>query len=176
MHPVRLHTVAGGAVVADFGAVYAARATVAFTRGDPGRTVTLRAGYLLDPDGQVSTLHGTQETNLSSSYIMRAGSQAFEAFTYFGFRYLQIDNPGQPLGGSDVVALTRHAAMPDVPQRDVLLGQPHAQRGVAPDGPLVPRTAATSSSSTPPPGRRGRSCGTGPTSPRASCGPTATRT
>jgi alpha-L-rhamnosidase len=113
VHPVRLHTAASGAVVADFGAVYAARPRVAFTRGDPGRTVTLRAGYLLDPDGQVSTLHGAQETNLSSSYIMRAGSQAFEAFTYFGFRYLQIDNPGQPLGGSDVVALTRHAAMPD---------------------------------------------------------------
>ena len=115
VHPVRLHTVAGGALVADFGAVYAARPRVAFTRGDPGRTVTLRTGYLLDPDGQVSALHGTQETNLSSSYIMREGSQAFEAFTYFGFRYLQIDNPGQPLGGSDVVALTRHAAMPDVP-------------------------------------------------------------
>ncbi len=113
VHPVRLHTVASGAVVADFGAVYAARPHVAFTRGDPGRTITMRAGYLLDPDGQVSTLHGTQETNLSSSYIMREGSQAFEGFTYFGFRYLQIDNPVQPLGGSDVVALTRHADMPD---------------------------------------------------------------
>jgi len=113
-HPVRVHAVAGGAVVADFGAIYAARPQVTFARGEPGRTVTMRAGYLLDPDGQVSTLHGTQETNLSSSYIMRAGSQAFEAFTYFGFRYLQIDNAGQPLGGNDVVALTRHAAMPDV--------------------------------------------------------------
>jgi len=114
VHPVRLHTVAGGAVVADFGAVYAARPRVAFARGEPGSTVTIRAGYLLDPDGQVSTLHGTQGTNLSSSYIMRAGSQAFEAFTYFGFRYLQIENAGQALGGDDIVALTRHAAMPDV--------------------------------------------------------------
>jgi len=113
--PVRLHTVPGGGVVADFGAVYAARPRVAFTRGEPGRTVTIRAGYLLDPDGQVSTLHGTQETNLSSTYIMRNGNQAFELFTYFGFRYLQIDNAGEPLGGDDVVAITRHAAMPDVP-------------------------------------------------------------
>jgi len=115
VHPVRLHSVAGGSVVADFGAVYAARPRVAFAQGELGRTVTLRAGYLLDPDGQVSTLHGTQETNLSSSYIMREGSQAFEAFTYFGFRYLQIDNAGRPLSGDDIVALTRHAAMPDVP-------------------------------------------------------------
>ena len=115
VHPVRLHTVAGGGVVADFGAIYAARPKVSFARGEPGRTVTLRAGYLLDPDGQVSTLHGTQETNLTSTYIMREGPQSFEAFTYFGSRYLQIDNAGQPLHASDIVALTRHAAMPDVP-------------------------------------------------------------
>jgi alpha-L-rhamnosidase len=113
VHPVRLHTVAGDAVVADFGAVYAARPHVSFARGVPGNTVTIRAGYLLDPDGQVSTLHGTQGTNLTSTYIMRAGSQAFEAFTYFGFRYLQIANAGQTLGADDIVALTRHAAMPD---------------------------------------------------------------
>ena len=112
--PVSLQTVAGGAVVADFGAVYAARPRVEFTQGQPGRTVSMRAGYLLDPDGQVSTLHGTQETNLSFSYIMGSGRQAFEAFTYFGFRYVQIDDPGQPLGRNQVVAITRHAAMPDV--------------------------------------------------------------
>ncbi len=115
VHPVRLHTVQGGAVVADFGAVYAARPRVVFSQGEPGATVAIRAGYLLDPDGQVSTLHGTQGTNLSSSYIMRGGSQAFEAFTFFGFRYLQIEAAGQPLSGNNVVALTRHAAMPDVP-------------------------------------------------------------
>ncbi|MGA2932749.1 MAG: family 78 glycoside hydrolase catalytic domain, partial [Acidimicrobiales bacterium] len=105
----------GGAVVADFGAVYAARPRVEFTQGQPGRTVSMRAGYLLDPDGQVSTLHGTQETNLSFSYIMGSGRQAFEAFTYFGFRYVQIDDPGQALGRNQVVAITRHAVMPDVP-------------------------------------------------------------
>ena len=76
--------------------------------------MTIRAGYLLDPDGQVSTLHGTQGTNLTSTYIMRAGRQAFEAFTYFGFRYLQIENAAQPLGPGDVVAMARHAAMPGV--------------------------------------------------------------
>jgi alpha-L-rhamnosidase len=112
--PVSLHTVAGGAVVADFGAVYAARPRVEFGHGQEGTTVAMRAGYLLDPDGQVSTLHGTQETNLSSSYIMRAGPQTYEAFTYFGFRYFQIDNPGEVLGRSQVVALARHADMPAV--------------------------------------------------------------
>jgi alpha-L-rhamnosidase len=114
VQPVSLHTVAGGAVVADFGAVYAARPRVEFAAGQPGRTVSMRAGYLLDPDGQVSTLHGTQETNLSFSYVMGAGRQAFEAFTYVGFRYLQIEDAAQPLGRGQVTAITRHAAMPAV--------------------------------------------------------------
>ncbi len=113
--PVRLHTVAGGSVVADFGAVYAARPRVEFATGVPGQTVTVRGGYLLDPDGQVSTLHGTQETNLTSTYIMRAGAQAFEVFTYFGFRYLQVDDAGQTLGRDQLMALARHTAMPQLP-------------------------------------------------------------
>lgn len=113
--PVRLHTLASGAVVADFGAVYAARPLVRFTGGDPGRTVTGRVGYVLDPDGEVSTLHGTQGTNLSFSYIMTTGPQDFEGFTYCGFRYLQVDNPGEALDARQLVAIARHAAMPDVP-------------------------------------------------------------
>jgi alpha-L-rhamnosidase len=113
--PVRVHTLASGAVVADFGAVYAARPLVEFTSGNPGRTVTGRVGYLLDPDGQVSTLHGTQGTNLSFSYVMGEGPQSFEGFTYCGFRYLQVDNPGGPLAAKQLVAIARHAAMPDAP-------------------------------------------------------------
>jgi alpha-L-rhamnosidase len=114
--PVSLHTVAGGAVVADFGAVYPARPQIQFAPGQAGNTISMRAGYLLSPDGQVSTLHGTQETNLSFSYIMGPGGhQAFEAFTYFGYRYVQIDNPGQALSRDQIVAITRRAAMPDVP-------------------------------------------------------------
>jgi len=112
--PVRLHTLANGGTVADFGAVFAARPRVHFASGEPGRTVSMRAGYLLDPDGQVSTLHGTQGTNLSFSYVMGAGSQTFEAFTYVGFRYLQIEGAGQSFGSADVAALARHTAMPAV--------------------------------------------------------------
>ena len=113
--PVRLHTTANGTTVADFGAVYAARPRVHFATGEPGRTVSLRVGYLLDPDGQVSTLHGTQGTNLSFSYIMGSGSQTFEALTFLGFRYLQIEGAGQSLGAADVTALARHTAMPPSP-------------------------------------------------------------
>ena len=115
VEPVRLHSLPNGAVVADFGAVYAARPRVEFASGVPGQTVALRVGYLLDPDGQVSTLHGTQGTNLSFTYIMRDGAQVFEAFTFLGFRYLQIDGAGQGLGRGQVAALARHTAMPAVP-------------------------------------------------------------
>jgi alpha-L-rhamnosidase len=115
VEPVRLHSLPNGSVVADFGAVYAARPRVEFASGIPGQTVALRVGYLLDPDGQVSTLHGTQGTNLSFTYIMRDGAQVFEAFTFLGFRYLQIDGAGQGLGRGQVAALARHTAMPAVP-------------------------------------------------------------
>jgi alpha-L-rhamnosidase len=113
--PVSLRTLANGSVVADFGAVYAARLRLHFEQGQSGRTIPMHVGYLLDPDGQVSTTHGTQETNLSFLYITRQGAQDFESLTYLGFRYLQIDGPGEPMGRDQVTAISSHAAMPDVP-------------------------------------------------------------
>jgi alpha-L-rhamnosidase len=115
VEPVSLHTLPNGSIVADFGAIYAARLRVRFTRGQSGRTVPMHVGYLLDPDGQVSTVHGTQESNLSFSYITRDGDQTFEALTYLGFRYLQIDHPGEPIERDQLAAVTTHTAMPDVP-------------------------------------------------------------
>jgi alpha-L-rhamnosidase len=114
VEPISLRTLANGSLVADFGAVYAARVRVRFTSGQSGHTVPMRVGYLLDDDGQVSTLHGTQNTNLSFTYITRAGDQTFEALTYLGFRYLQIDAPGERLARSQIAAVATHAAMPDV--------------------------------------------------------------
>ncbi len=113
--PVSVRTLPTGSVVVDFGAVYAARPRITFRSGQAGQTVPMHVGYLLDPDGEVSTTHGTQVTNLSFSYVMADGPQTFEAFSYLGFRYLQIDDPGQAIGPGQVVALARHAAMPEVP-------------------------------------------------------------
>ena len=121
--PVSLTTLSSGAVVADFGKVYAAVPTVTFHRGVPGRVITMRAGYVLDePDdgvpfpglpGQVSTVHGTQHTNMRYSYLQRGGSEEFHPFDFLGFRYFQIDNPGEVLAPTDIVALSRHTAVPD---------------------------------------------------------------
>ena len=113
--PVRLHTLPNGS-----SSPTSARSTPpapgsSSPRASRGRPSPCGSGYLLDPDGQVSTQHGTQGTNLSFTYIMRDGAQTFEAFTYLGFRYLQIDDAGQRLGRGQVAALARHTAMPAVP-------------------------------------------------------------
>ena len=120
---VTLNRLASGAVVADFGKVYAAVPTVTFHNGVAGRLVTMRAGYLLDEPvagqpfsgvpGQVSTTRGTQHTDMSYSLVQRGGAEEFHPFDYLGFRYLQIDDPGEILTSADVVARTRHAAVPD---------------------------------------------------------------
>jgi alpha-L-rhamnosidase len=108
--PVSLTTLASGAVVADFGRVYAAVPTVTFRAGQAGRTVPMRAGYELDePGGQVSQVHGTQHTDMSYSYVQRGGgTEVFHPFDYLGFRYFQIDGPGEAVAPPDVVARTRH--------------------------------------------------------------------
>jgi alpha-L-rhamnosidase len=113
--PVSVHTLNDGAVVVDFGKVYAARPEVTFHQGVAGRTIALHVGYLLDPDGHVSTVHGEQGTNLTFSYVQRDGSQTFRPFTFLGFRYLQISDPGEELSSSQITAMARHAAMPEVP-------------------------------------------------------------
>jgi alpha-L-rhamnosidase len=113
--PVSVHTLANGSVVVDFGKVYSGRPTVSFRHGTDGHTVPLHVGFTLDPDGSVSTLHNTQGTDLSFSYIQGAGAQTFVPYWYLGFRYLQIDNPGEPIGRGQVALLARHATMPSGP-------------------------------------------------------------
>ncbi len=114
VHAVSVSRLASGAVVADFGKVYAAIPSVTFSHGLRGRRVTMHAGYLLDRSGDVSTTMGTQHTNMSYSYIERGGGpETFRPFDYLGFRYLQIDNPGEALTAKDIVVLARHDAVPD---------------------------------------------------------------
>jgi alpha-L-rhamnosidase len=112
---VSVTRLANGAAVADFGQVLAAIPTVTFHQGMPGRVVTMHAGFVLDKSAPstVSTSRSTQATNMSYSYGQRGGTETFRPFNYLGFRYLQIDNPGEVLAPSSVVALARHVAMPD---------------------------------------------------------------
>jgi alpha-L-rhamnosidase len=69
----------------------------------------MTAGYLLKPDGTVSnSSHDNQGTDLTYRYTERAGDQTFRAYTYEGFRYLQVDAPA-----SDVAAVVQHTDVPD---------------------------------------------------------------
>ncbi len=122
VNAVSVTTLASGAIVADFGKVYAAVPTVTFHNGVAGRLINMRAGYLLDGQpgrfyvgepGQVSIQHGTQHTNMSYSYIQRGGAETFHPFDFLGFRYFQVDDPGEELTAGDFVALTRHTIVPD---------------------------------------------------------------
>lgn len=114
VHAVSVSRLASGAIVADFGKVYAAIPSVTFSHGLAGHSVTMHAGFLLGPSGDVSITTGTQHTNMSYSYVERGGGQeTFRPFDYLGFRYLQIDDPGEALTTNDIVVLTRHDAVPD---------------------------------------------------------------
>ncbi len=113
--PVSVGVIPVGSVVVDFGKVYAGRPVVSFRQGTDGHTVPMHVGYTLDPDGSVSTTHNTQITDLSFSYIQRAGVQTFDPYWYLGFRYLQIDDPGESISADQVSLAARHATMPDQP-------------------------------------------------------------
>jgi alpha-L-rhamnosidase len=120
IRPVSVNRLGSGSFVADFGKVYAAVPTVRFRHGVPGRLIKMRAGYLLDEPGQsvtgepgqVSAVHGTQHTDMSYSYVQRGGHEEFHSFDYLGFRYFQVDDPGEELRAEDLVALARHSDGP----------------------------------------------------------------
>jgi alpha-L-rhamnosidase len=114
--PLSVTTLDDGAVVADFGKIYAARPIVEFRQGISGRTISMHVGYVLDPDGHVSTTHATQQTNLAFYYIERDGVQTFDPYTYLGFRYLEIDEPGEVVSSNQIRAMARHCTLPDGPQ------------------------------------------------------------
>lgn len=113
--PASLRTLSTGSVVVDFGKVYAGRPIVVFEHGAGGHVVPMHVGYTLDPDGSVSTTHNTQATDLSFQYTQRPGVQTFDPYWYLGFRYLQIDDPGETISAGQVTLSARHCLMPDRP-------------------------------------------------------------
>ncbi|WP_285240397.1 family 78 glycoside hydrolase catalytic domain [Pseudarthrobacter sp. MEB009] len=103
-----------GTLVADFGQVLPGRPEVVFRAGVPGRTVLIRAGYTLRPDGRVDAgKTASQNTDMSFPYTQAAGPQRFRAAVHLGFRYLEL--PG--VDASDVTrmgAVVVHARHPEM--------------------------------------------------------------
>ncbi|UUL77247.1 family 78 glycoside hydrolase catalytic domain [Pseudarthrobacter sp. Fe7] len=89
--PRQFLTADDGTMVADFCQVLPARPEVDFLSGVPGRTVMLRAGYVLRPDGRVDAgKTASQNTDMSFPYTQAAGPQQFRSSVHLGFRYLEL--------------------------------------------------------------------------------------
>lgn len=113
LRPASVKTLADGSVVADFGQVMPARPRVRFAAGASGRTLSIRAGYRLLPDGSVSAASdATQGTDLSFRFVQRDGAQEFLPQTHFAWRYLQLSAPGEKLGADAFSALVEHTDAP----------------------------------------------------------------
>ncbi|MDQ0677145.1 alpha-L-rhamnosidase [Arthrobacter pascens] len=80
-----------GTLVADFGQVIPARPEADFRDGIPGRTLMIRAGYVLDASGRVDAgKTASQNTDMSFPYTQAGGPQLFRATVHLGFRYLEL--------------------------------------------------------------------------------------
>ena len=89
--PQAFLTADDGTLVADFGQVIPGRPEVDFLNGIPGRTVMIRAGYVLCADGRVDTgKTASQNTDMSFPYTQAAGPQQYRATVHLGFRYLEL--------------------------------------------------------------------------------------
>ncbi|MFF1252824.1 family 78 glycoside hydrolase catalytic domain [Pseudarthrobacter sp. NPDC058329] len=103
--PQTFLTADDGTLVADFGQVIPGRPEVDFLDGVPGRTVMIRAGYVLDSVGRVDAgKTASQNTDMSFPYTQAAGPQQYRATVHLGFRYLE-------LPGVDAADLSRVGAV-----------------------------------------------------------------
>ncbi|VXC01759.1 Bacterial alpha-L-rhamnosidase family protein [Arthrobacter sp. 9AX] len=103
--PQAFLTADDGTLVADFGQVIPGRPAVDFRDGVPGRTVMIRASYVLRADGRVDAgTTASQNTDMSFPYTQTAGPQQYRASVHLGFRYLE-------LPGVEAVDLSRVGAV-----------------------------------------------------------------
>jgi len=111
--PKSLERVGEDTYVADFGRVYAGVPRVRFADGESGRRMELCAGYRLDGEGRVDRVEGTQHTDMRFACVQRDGEQLFRPFHYLGFRYLEIEAPGEELTPAQVSLLARRHDAPE---------------------------------------------------------------
>ena len=109
-----VRTLPTGSVVVDFGKVYAGRPTVAFRSGNR-RSPGAHACRLLPRPRRLGLHHPQHPGDRSVLHLHPAIRYPdFRALFVPGFRYLQIDEPGETIEASQVALSARHATMPDV--------------------------------------------------------------
>lgn len=113
VRPERILIAQDGTPVADFGKVIPARPAVHFEDGLAGRTVAMRASFLLEENGRVSTSGvATQGTDMRFLYTQVDGEQDFQAFDHLAYRYLEIPGAGEDITVDDVSAVVLHTQLP----------------------------------------------------------------
>ena len=168
--PSSVTTLEGGAVVIDFGKIYAgaARSSSSATESQDARSRCTSDTCSIPT---VTSLPPTtpRQTNLAFYYTERDGRRHSSPTPILGFRYLEIDEPGEPIGRDQVTAWRVIARCPTFLSHLHLVGPRASTRyGISAPAPLS--TRPTSNSWTLRPVRRASSCGTRATSPRWSCG------
>ncbi|MEI5672144.1 MULTISPECIES: family 78 glycoside hydrolase catalytic domain [unclassified Nocardioides] len=113
VRPERILIAQDGTPVADFGKVIPARPAVHFEDGLAGRTIPVRASFLLEENGRVSTSGvATQGTDMRFLYTQVDGEQDFQAFDHLAYRYLEIPGAGEDITVDDVSATVLHTRLP----------------------------------------------------------------
>jgi len=120
IRPVAITEPSPGIFIFDMGQNFAGRVRLRVS-GERGTEVRLRYGEMLEPDGNLHTAN-LRSARATDFYVLKGrdtGSdlgpdrETYEpAFTYHGFRYVEVTGyPGQPTPGA-VTGLVMHNAMP----------------------------------------------------------------
>lgn len=110
--PVARWTTSSGATIFDLGQNLAGRASVELD-GPAGQQVTLRYAEMLNPDRTLYTAN-LRKARATDTYTLRGstGGEAYEpAFTFHGFRYVELSGYSGPIGSRTLRAVVISSAV-----------------------------------------------------------------
>jgi alpha-L-rhamnosidase len=124
LRPVKIIKRSAGSFMVDFGRNFAGIVRLRAS-GESGRTITLRYGELLYPDGRLNIMttvagqvHGRHSGGPGAPdtayqgdiFILKGGTEVFQPrFTFHGFRYVEIEGYPGNLDSRDIEGLVMHA-------------------------------------------------------------------
>jgi len=107
IRPASISNPGPGKYVIDLGKIYPGSFKINFNGGNPGDTIRMYGGYLLNEDGTVST-KANQGTNMKFYFIHNGTSSVFNPHVYLGMRYLQVEHSPNVLNRDNVCYICRH--------------------------------------------------------------------
>ncbi|HLR97635.1 MAG TPA: family 78 glycoside hydrolase catalytic domain [Jiangellaceae bacterium] len=112
IEPVSVTEPEPGVFVYDMGQNMVGSVRIQMDGGEPGETVRLRHGEILDPDGMIYT-ENLRTARATDTYTLAADEATYQPrFTFHGFRYVEVTGyPGEP----DLDAVTGRVIHTDAP-------------------------------------------------------------